>query len=961
MKKLLLTAIIVLFGTFTYAQILITDPDLDTLNPLDCIANSGPTPNFFDSGVNSGNYGSGENEIIVVCPDFAGGTSKLAMTFGINNGLTFDVDASDTVYVYDGLNISAPLLGKHNSITDPFGFNHTASFVNNTSGCLTVQFISDGAVEGTGWDANITCVQNPQPFEPKMQGFLNGTGPDIINPADTGYADICLGDSIMFVATGLYPYSSDITGVGYSQNNTNVSFDWEFSDGSQATGDTVWFKPTGRNGYLALLRMVDAFPQGQSITSKIRVATLPNFSGLLNGNDTICVGDTTRIVGAVTPSDTAGVSATNGNFQLGGIIAGLTPLPDGSGINYTTTVNISGFLPNQTITSVSDIQEFKVTMEHSFLGDLEMLLECPNGTQVSIFNGYSPGIIPGGFGGGNTFLGDAFDQNLGTPGVGWEYIWSTVNATWGDFPTEFAAGNTLPTTISNGNAMNPNGIYLPEESFANFIGCPVNGNWTITVRDNIGTDDGFIFEWGILFDPAINPNSEVYAPSIVSAQWLSAATVLPGNPTDTFIDVTSTVPGDFGYTFQVTDNFGCNFDTTVFVHYLFPPSVPADTVVCDTVFQLAGASLAKGGVWTYTGPGTASFSPDNTAENPQISVDTPGAYVFTLTNVLCGVDSSFQVDFVLPPDVPNDTTVCGMNYQVSGVSAFAGGFWIGSGPGNITFSDDSIENPLISVDMLGTYTLQFVDNQCKSIGFFLMTFVPAPTIPSDTIICDDQYQFLGTTSSSGGVWSVTGPGTANFSPNNSTENPLVTIADKGIYIFTFNDNTCGSATSFQVGFPNIITPFTLPGADFCIGDQVILDATSPFIDASYLWSNGSTFPTITATTSGTYTATVSGLCNSESATSVVVANPCNISAPNVITPNGDGQNDVLIFQGLQQFSGSSLSVYNRWGIEVYQNDNYQNDWSPTDLTDGTYFYILTPSVTGNIEIETVKGNITVLH
>jgi len=32
--------------------------------------------------------------------------------------------------------------------------------------------------------------------------------------------------------------------------------------------------------------------------------------------------------------------------------------------------------------------------------------------------------------------------------------------------------------------MNPNGVYLPDGDFNNFIGCPVNGNWTITVQDN---------------------------------------------------------------------------------------------------------------------------------------------------------------------------------------------------------------------------------------------------------------------------------------------------------------------------------------------------------------------------------------------------------------------------------------------------------------------------------------------
>ena len=196
------------------------------------------------------------------------------------------------------------------------------------------------------------------------------------------------------------------------------------------------------------------------------------------------------------------------------VSSGLTPLPDGNGINYTDNIYVSGFSQADTITSSSDLDSLKVNLEHSYLGDLEMLLECPNGTQVNIFNGYNASLsggndlITGGFGGNITFLGNAFDENIGTPGEGFDYLFSDVNATWGNMATEFGVGNTIPVVgfgvpPVSGNAMNPNGVYLPEISFANFIGCPLNGDWKITIRDNMGADDGYIFEWGIYFNPAI--------------------------------------------------------------------------------------------------------------------------------------------------------------------------------------------------------------------------------------------------------------------------------------------------------------------------------------------------------------------------------------------------------------------------------------------------------------------------
>jgi gliding motility-associated-like protein len=57
------------------------------------------------------------------------------------------------------------------------------------------------------------------------------------------------------------------------------------------------------------------------------------------------------------------------------------------------------------------------------------------------------------------------------------------------------------------------------------------------------------------------------------------------------------------------------------------------------------------------------------------------------------------------------------------------------------------------------------------------------------------------------------------------------------------------------------------------------------------------------------------------------------------SPNGDGENDALSFQYLEFFGPAQLTVFNRWGIVVYSNSDYQNDWVPT-VSDGTYFYEL---------------------
>lgn len=69
--------------------------------------------------------------------------------------------------------------------------------------------------------------------------------------------------------------------------------------------------------------------------------------------------------------------------------------------------------------------------------------------------------------------------------------------------------------------------------------------------------------------------------------------------------------------------------------------------------------------------------------------------------------------------------------------------------------------------------------------------------------------------------------------------------------------------------------------------------------------------------------------------------------PQGFSPDGDGINDVLVFEGIDTLKPVGLQVFNRYGNLVFENADYQNDWNGTDgrhekpLPDGTYFYVLT--------------------
>jgi hypothetical protein len=90
----------------------------------------------------------------------------------------------------------------------------------------------------------------------------------------------------------------------------------------------------------------------------------------------------------------------------------------------------------------------------------------------------------------------------------------------------------------------------------------------------------------------------------------------------------------------------------------------------------------------------------------------------------------------------------------------------------------------------------------------------------------------------------------------------------------------------------------------------------------------------------------------------------NLYIPNLITPNGDGLNEAFYIIDadtrlpmLQE--GSHVEIVNRWGSRVFEADNYNNKWVPTNVTDGMYYYYVTTSCGGKKEYKSwlqILGN-----
>ncbi|OON65627.1 gliding motility-associated C-terminal domain-containing protein [Hymenobacter sp. CRA2] len=62
---------------------------------------------------------------------------------------------------------------------------------------------------------------------------------------------------------------------------------------------------------------------------------------------------------------------------------------------------------------------------------------------------------------------------------------------------------------------------------------------------------------------------------------------------------------------------------------------------------------------------------------------------------------------------------------------------------------------------------------------------------------------------------------------------------------------------------------------------------------------------------------------------------------NVMTPNGDGLNDVFYIRNVQLYPGNTMAIYNRWGRELYRTKDYRNTWQGDAQPAGTYYFLFT--------------------
>ena len=323
---------------------------------------------------------------------------------------------------------------------------------------------------------------------------------------------------------------------------------------------------------------------------------------------------------------------------------------------------------------------------------------------------------------------------------------------------------------------------------------------------------------------------------------------------------TSLAAGDYYFRVSTTSGNYNSYNITNF-------SVPCNP---------ASAVITAGGPTTFCIPGSvtlntqdpgeyASFLWSNSETTADITVSTSGTYSVTATDWDGCVHTSNAITTtaVSPPAAnitPSGSTTFCQGGSVD-LQASAGASWLWS---------NGATTQTINVTASGTFTVTVTNAQgCSATSAgTTVTVNPLPTVtlnPFSAVCTSDPVFALTGGSPSGGTYSGTGVSGGNFDP---------AAAGVGTFLITYSytdGNGCSAEASQLITVNNCgsCTASITPGGSttFCNGGSVILTASA---GASYLWSTGATTQAITATTSGTYTVTVTDAFNCSATASETV-------------------------------------------------------------------------------------------
>ena len=348
-----------------------------------------------------------------------------------------------------------------------------------------------------------------------------------------------------------------------------------------------------------------------------------------------------------------------------------------------------------------------------------------------------------------------------------------------------------------------------------------------------------------------------------------------------------------------------------------------------TILTSTSSTVLANGCDTFSLPGGTIATATGTYRDTLINGN--GCDSIIITNLILGYSSNVTQNFSL---CAGETVTVGSNiYGATGMY---------SDTFTTTLGCDSIINTNLLINPLTPGVITSTIDLCQDAAIVKFTAIPA-----------------------GGNWGGLGIDitTGFFDP---------ALAGAGIHTITYTGSgPCGRTDSVAVEVYSIPTiTYTLIDDECDLGegeiDITIIGGTPTII---YTWSTGDITEDLNRIKQGIFTLTVvdaKGCTSSETMSIINVSTvDCNynIFIPNVFSPDGNGENDVLKVEG-NGIEALDFSIFNRWGNLIFKSSSSDLGWDGTykgqPVNQGVFVYFVSGTFVDGNSFEK-KGTVTVIR
>lgn len=422
---------------------------------------------------------------------------------------------------------------------------------------------------------------------------------------------------------------------------------------------------------------------------------------------------------------------------------------------------------------------------------------------------------------------------------------------------------------------------------------------------------------------------------------------------------TATGLGPGTYFVTVTDNNNCTTVNSVVITepLVLTAAMDSTDVLCNGGNMGTATATPAGGTPAY------SYLWSSGSTNVNATGLSAGTYYVTITdaNNCTVVDSIVVVEptLVVPSVAAQNDAAC-FGYNDGDATVFGSG-----GIGPYSYLWDTLANSQTTAQATGlsagTYTVTVTDsNGCDS-AITVTISEPPPVIQS---ITPDQSMCLGDTA----ILSVVGGVSYLWDIGDSVASITVEpVSDTSFTVTVTDAGGCTEVATINITMDSVITITAGPDTTIVKGTVVMLNASG---GTNYSWTPttglinpNSAIPIAGPTVTTTYYVTDLGPCATTDTVTVFIDDTKSIFVPNIFSPNGDGQNDVLYVRGNGLVSVTFI-VYNRWGEKVFESGALEDGWdgfvNGERMNDGVFVYRVKATYYDDEEV-TLKGNVTLVR